>query len=186
MKVTIRMKNKIDLEARVKELTVSKLAKLDQYFRNPEEVEANVLFKEYDDCKAVEVTIPTKNIILRAEVKEDTFLNAIDSVINKLISQLRTHKSKVYSCKKKREGVAGYYANNSDFDLEGLKTELMVKSLVKDKKVELTPMTVEEALDQMDMLDHKFFIFLNSDTNKVCVVYLRDDNDYGIIEANVN
>ena len=53
------------------------------------------------------------------------------------------------------------------------------------KKIDLKPMTVDEAILQMEMIDHKFFIFLNSDTNKVCVVYLRDDHNYGIIEANV-
>ncbi|MBP5407882.1 MAG: sigma 54 modulation/S30EA ribosomal C-terminal domain-containing protein [Bacilli bacterium] len=66
-----------------------------------------------------------------------------------------------------------------------MQAELMANSLVKDKKIDLVPMTVDEALMQMDLLDHKFFIFLNSETNKVCVVYLREDHDYGIIETNM-
>ena len=86
MKTTIRVKNKIYLEEKVKDYAEQKLSKIDQYFRNSNDLEANVLFKEYDDSKAVEVTIPTKNIILRAEVKEETFYNAIDSVIDKVIA----------------------------------------------------------------------------------------------------
>lgn len=185
MKVTIRVKNKTEINDLIKEQITDKLSKLEQYFKNSSDLEAHVLCKEYDDCKAIEITIPTKHIILRAEVKADTFLTAIDSAVDKLISQLKTQKSKIYSSLKKREGVSGYYANNSEFDLENLQAEIMVKNLVKDKKIELKPMTVDEALLQMEMIDHKFFIFLNSETNKVCVVYLRDDHNYGIIEASI-
>ncbi len=185
MRVTIRTKGNAYVSQEIKEYITSKLSKLEQYFRNSDDIEAHVLCKEYDDCKVVEVTIPTKNIILRAEVKEETYMNAADAVSSKLISQLRTHKSKAYDCKKKREGVGSYYASSNDFDLEGLQTEIMAKNLVKDKKVELKPMTVDEAILQMEMLDHKFFIFLNSETNKVCVVYLRNDHNYGIIEGNI-
>ena len=185
MKVKVRVKNKAKLEYGFKEHCEQKLKKFDQYFRNPDEIEANILCKEYDDCKAIEVTIPTKNIILRAEVKEETFFNALDAAMAKLESQLRRHKSKIYSAMKRREGVSGYYAQQGELDLDGMQAELMASKLVKDKKIELTPMTVEDAILQMDMLDHDFYIFLNSETNKVCVVYLRNDNDYGIIEANI-
>ncbi len=185
MKVTIRVKNKTEIDQGLKDYITSKLLKLDQYFHHPESIEAHVLCKEYDDYKAIEITIPTKNIILRAEVKEQTYMNAMDSAIAKLMSQLRTHKSKAYSSLKKREGVSGHYSSNSDFDLENLQAELMVKNLVKDKKIELKPMTVDEALLQMEMIDHKFFVFLNSETNNICVCYLRDDHNYGIIETKI-
>lgn len=185
MKVTIRTKGNANVSQDIKEYITSKLSKLEQYFRNSDAIEAHVLCKEYDECKAIEVTIPTKNIILRAEVKEETYMNAADAVTSKLVSQLRTHKSKAYDSKKKREGIGNYYASSNDFDLESLQTEIMVKNLVKDKKVELKPMTVDEAILQMEMLDHKFYIFLNSETEKVCVVYLRDDRNYGIIEGNI-
>ena len=118
MKVTIRVKNKTFLEQKVKDYAEQKLAKIDQYFRNSNDLEANVLFKEYDAFKAVEVTIPTKNVLLRAEVKEETFYNAIDSVVEKLESQIRKHKSKIYNSLKRREGVAQYYSTQNDFDLE--------------------------------------------------------------------
>jgi len=185
MKVTIRVKNKTFLEQKVKDYAEQKLAKIDQYFRNSNDLEANVLFKEYDAFKAVEVTIPTKNVLLRAEVKEETFYNAIDSVVEKLESQIRKHKSKIYNSLKRREGVAQYYSTQNDFDLEKMKTEIMVTNLVKNKQVDLKPMTPEDAVMQMEMLGHSFFVFLNSETNKVAVVYIREDHDYGIIETNM-
>lgn len=185
MKVTIRGKNKTHVNEKDKIAIEDKIKKLDQYFRDPDSVEANVLCKEYEDCKAIEITIPTKHIILRAEVKEENFPCAMDAAMAKLEGQLRRHKSKIDSSIKRREGVSGYYDSQSDFDLENMQAELYANSLVKDKKIELHAMTVEDALMQMDLLDHKFFIFLNSETNKVCVVYLREDHDYGIIETNM-
>ena len=155
------------------------------FINNPDAIEATVLCKEYEDCKALEITIPTKHLLLRAEVKEENFPCAMDAAMAKLEGQLRRHKSKIDTSIKRREGVSGYYDSQSDFDLESMQAELMANSLVKDKKIDLVPMTVDEALMQMDLLDHKFFIFLNSETNKVCVVYLREDHDYGIIETNM-
>lgn len=185
MKVTVRTKNKIDLSPKVKYHAEEKLQKLEQYFTAREQLEAIVLCKEYDDCKAVEITIPTKNIILRAEVKEDTFLNAIDAAVDKIESQIRRHKSKIYSSMKRRDGVAQYYSSNSDFDLEKMKTEVIATNLVKSKSIELKPMTPDDAITQMEMLGHNFFVFYNTVDKKVCVVYIREDHDYGIIETNM-
>ena len=185
MKVTIRVKKGAYVNEKDKAEIEKKLSRLDTMFKDPSVVEAIVLCKNYEDCKAVEITIPTKNILLRAEVKEETYLCATDAAIAKLETQLRKHKSKIYTSLKHREGVSGYYDSHSDFDLENMQAELMASNLVKNKKIDLVPMTVDDALLQMDMLDHKFFVFLNSETNKVCVVYLREDHDYGIIETNM-
>ena len=184
MKTTIRVKDKVYVSQKVKDYAEEKLGKIEQYFRSGDELAANVLFKEYDDCKAVEVTIPTKNILLRAEVKEETFLNAIDSVVEKLESQIRKHKSKIYSSMKRREGLAQYYASQNDFDIEAMKTEILLNNIAKNKKVDLQPMEVDDAITQMEMLDHKFYVFLNAENNKICIVYLRDDGAYGLIETN--
>lgn len=185
MLVTIRSKNKLELEPKVKNYAELKLEKLEQYFSDRDNPEANVLCKEYPDKKAVEITIPTKNIILRAEVKADAFLEAIDLAVDKLESQIKRHKSKIYSSMKRREGLSQYYGSNSDFDLEKMKTEVMATNLVKSKQVDLKPMTIDDAITQMEMLGHDFFIFLNEEDGKVCVVYLREDHDYGIIETSM-
>lgn len=185
MLVTIRSKSKSGVDSKVKNYAEKKIEKLNQFFSKRDNPEANVLCKEHGNEKIVEITIPTKNIILRAEASDETFLSAIDRAVDKLESQIKKHKSKIYSSMKRREGLAQYYNSNSDFDLEAMKTEIMATNLVKSKEIDLKPMTAEDAITQMEMLGHNFFIFLNIDTGKICVVYLRNDHDYGIIETNI-
>lgn len=187
MLVTIRSKNKLELEPKVKAYAENKLVKLENYFTTRDNPEANVLCKEYPEAKAVEITIPTKNIILRAEVKGESFYEAIDLAVDKLEGQIKRHKSKIYSSMKRREGLSNYYATENDFNPEQMKEDIMdsASNLVKNKKLELKPMTVDDAITQMELLGHDFFIFLNVETNKVSVVYLREDYDYGIIETNM-
>jgi len=108
----------------------------------------------------------------------------IDAVVEKLESQSRRHKSKIYSSLKRREGLSQYYASQNDFDIEMMKTEILLNNLVKNKSVDLQPMIVDDAIMQMEMLDHKFYVFKNAEDGKICVVYLRDDGDYGLIETN--
>jgi len=185
MKVIVRGKNKFEPSDAIKSYASDKLQKLEQYFSSREDLEANVLCKVYDIYQTVEITIPTKNIILRAEVKDQTVYGAIDLAIDKLESQIRRHKSKIYKSLKRREGVAQYYSSKSDFDLEKIKSEILTtNNLVKSKSIDLKAMSVDDAIAHMEMLGHDFFIFLNVDTNKVSVIYLRDDQDYGIIETN--
>lgn len=185
MKVIVNGKNRYEPTNEIRYYAERKLAKMDVYFKKAEEITATVLCKQYDAYNEVEITIPTKHLILRAEVKSETLNSAIDLAVDKLESQMRKHKSKVYSSVKRREGVSGHYAANDDFDLEQLKTELIATNLVKSKKVELKPMTPDDAVAQMEMLGHSFFIFQNIENDKVCVVYLRDDHDYGIIETSL-
>lgn len=184
MKVIVRGKNKFEPTEAIKNYATEKLQKLEQYFSSRENLEANVLCKVYDTHQAVEITIPTKNIMLRAEVKGESVYSAIDLAIDKLESQIRKHKSKIYKSMKRRDGVGQYYATNADFDLEKMKTEIMATNLVKSKSLNLEPMSPDDAILQMEMLGHNFFIFLNKETDKVSVIYLRDDHDYGIIETN--
>lgn len=184
MRVIVRGKNKFEPSDAIKEYAAKKLQKLEQYFSKREELEASVVCKVYDAYQTVEITIPTKNIILRAEVNSDTIYSAIDLAIDKLESQIRKHKSKIYRSLKRREGVGQYYATQADFDVEKLETEIKATNLVRNKSVDLKPMTPDDAIMQMEMLGHDFFVFLNSETNKVCVVYLRSDHTYGIIETN--
>jgi putative sigma-54 modulation protein len=184
MKVIVRGKNKFKPSEAIKDYVTNKLQKVEQYFTKRNELEANVLCKVYDTHQTVEITIPTKHIILRAEAKNQTIYGAIDLAIDKLESQIRKHKSKIYKSLKKREGIAQYYSTKSDFDIEKMQTEILATNLAKEKKVELKPMSVDDAILQMEMLGHNFFIFLNSDTNKVSVIYLREDQSYGIIETN--
>lgn len=183
MKVIVRGKNKFEPSDAINDYAFKKLQKLDHFFNSKNELVANVLCKVYDNFDVVEITLPTKNILLRAEVKADDIYTAIDMAVDKIDSQIRRHKSKLYSSIKRRDGVALHYSNNSDFDLEQLNAEVKATNLVKSKEVILEPMTPDDAILQMEMLGHDFFLFLNSITGKPSVVYLREDQDYGIIET---
>ncbi|MDY0064567.1 MAG: ribosome-associated translation inhibitor RaiA [Bacilli bacterium] len=183
MKVIVRGKNKFEPTDAIKEYAQAKMQRMNVYFRRPEELTANVLCKVYDSYQQVEITIPTKHVILRVEVKDQTIYGAIDLAIDKLEGQMRKHKSKIYKSIKQRDGVSHHYAESSDFDLEALQTEIKASNLVKSKSIDLEPMTPEDAIMQMEMLGHDFFVFLNQETGKTCVVYLREDHDYGIIET---
>lgn len=183
MKVIVRGKNKFEPSEAIRSYATEKLQKINVYFSKAEELIANVLCKVYDDYQVVEVTIPTKHIILRAEVKDETIYGAIDLAVDKLENQIRKHKSKIYKSIKHRDGLGTHYSSNSDFDIEKFKTEIKVTNLVKTKQVEMTPMTPEEAILQMEMLGHDFYLFINTNTNKASVVYLREDHDYGIIDS---
>ena len=183
MKVNVRGKNKYVVTEDVKKRAEVKLQKMNQYFRNADELVADVVCKVYESYEVVEVTIPTKNIILRAEVKAESVLSAIDLAIDKLETQIRRHKDKIESHIKRRGGVKEHYAQQSEIDIEKIDPIDNFKKLVKEKQIKLEPMDKEEAILEMEMLGHDFFMFLDKSTYKTSVVYLREDGNYGILES---
>ena len=183
MKVNVRGKNKYVPTEDVKKRAEVKLQKMDQYFKNADELQADVVCKAYESYEVVEVTIPTKNIILRAEVKADTVLSAIDLAIDKLETQIRRHKDKIDSHIKRRGGVKEHYAQQAEIAVEKIDPIDNFKKLVKEKQIQLEPMDKEEAILEMEMLGHDFFMFLDKATHKTSVVYIRDDGNYGILES---
>lgn len=184
MKVNVRGKNKYVPTLEVKERAENKLQKLNQYFKKSDDLQADVVCKVYESYEVVEVTVPTKNIILRAEVKAETVLSAIDLAVDKLENQIRRHKDKLESHIKRRGGVKEHYAQlQAEIDVEKIDPLDNFKKLVKEKEIKLEPMDKEEAILEMEMLGHDFFMFLDKSTYKTAVVYLREDGDYGIIES---
>lgn len=183
MKVNVRGKNKYVVTEDVKKRAEVKLQKMNQYFRNADDLVADVVCKAYESYEVVEVTIPTKNIILRAEVKAESVLSAIDLAIDKLETQIRRHKDKIDSHIKRRGGVKEHYAQQAEIDVEKIDPIDNFKKLVKEKQIKLEPMDVEEAILEMEMLGHDFFMFLDKGTYKTSVVYLREDGNYGVLES---
>ena len=184
MKVNVRGKNKFEPSVSITEYAQDKLRKLDQFFAEGKEVEASVLCKAYPDFKTVEITIPTKNIILRAEVNGPTIYEAIDTAVDVLVKQITRHKAKLAKAIKHRAGVSGYYESEMILDEKEAKSEESdLAKLVKNKSVELTEMDQEDAITQMEMLGHDFYLFVDSKTHKPSDVYLRKDGNYGVIEA---
>jgi len=153
-----------------------KLSKIDRLFT--EQLDAMVVCKVYRDGTKVEITIPIKFLTLRAETKDRDLYAAIDKSVDKLEAQLRKNKHKMNRSLQEREGLKNAFSD--ELDLEELEKELI--DPVKKKKIKLEILSLEEALTQMDLLGHDFFIYKNED-NETSILYLRDDGKYGLIET---
>ena len=178
MRVNVRVNDLVKMSEGAKEYITSRVESLKKLFNQSENVVANVLCKGTEKNVIVEITIPLKHIILRAESKADTLYGAVDFATDKIERQLLKHKQKVNSFIKKREGISDYFSNISDESEE--KDE---KSAVKVKVIEPEVMTLDEAITQMEMLDHDFFSFINEANHRHTVVYVRKDGGYGTIET---
>ena len=171
MKVEIVGKNGFTPSDANKDYAVKKLGKLEGLLQDYNNITARVVCKVYKTYHKVEVTIPSKNIILRAEVTEADIYAAIDLVVDKLVKQVRRYNDKTKD-KLGRQGIRSME-----------EVEPRNEKIVRDKKIDLEPMTEEEALDQMELLGHDFFIYLDKATRKTNVIYLREDGDYAVIET---
>ena len=166
--------NKVEITDAMSSYVKEKLSKLDKYISD-ENVKANVLVKVRNYTQKVEVTIPLKTLILRAEEEQEDFYAAVDLIINKLERQIRKNKSKIE--KREKRGV-------KEFNIDDVIPEPEEDGeIVKRKKIDVKPMSYEEAVLQMELLGHSFYLYKDSDTNAVCVVYKRKDSGYGIIES---
>lgn len=163
------------------EYAKKKLIKLENFFGEQAELNALVVCKEYKQMKKVEVTIPTKNLIMRAESSEQDIRAAIDKSIDKLLQQVRKYKTRVKS-KLDKLGIRSAIMSN-EFDAEDLEKEIGAQKIVRNKEVELEPMSLDDAISQMELLGHDFFIYLDKQTHKTNVVYLRRDGNYAVIET---
>ena len=182
MKVGVVGKNGFVPSQTNKEFAADKLKKIELYFQDQEELEARVVCKVYSEYHKVEVTIPAKNIILRAEATDQDVYSALDKALDKLVAQIKKYKTRVKT-KDNKEGIKEVF-NNEAFDAKALEKEIIASQLVRSKKVELTPLTVDEAIEQMELTGHDFYIFQNKDMNNaICVIYTREDGDYAVIET---
>ncbi len=168
---------KVEITNSIKSYIEDKIGKLDKYFENANDILANVVIKVRGKEQKIEITVPAMNYTLRSEESNDDLYAAIDLTVDKLERQIRKHKTKLNSKIKKN------IIKNFDIDLED-DLEDENSKIIKRKKVDMKPMNEEEAILQMNMLGHSFFVFKNSSNNLICVLYLRKDGSYGIIEAN--
>lgn len=174
MKYIIRSQKNDNTEA-IKNYIESKLSKLDKYFENSSEIEATVLTKSNGRTQVIEVTIPTKHFMLRNEESNDDLYAAIDKIVDKLERQIRKNKEKI------NKKINKTIIKDFDYDLQDEYEE--EEKIVKRKKVELKPIDEEEAIIQMEMLGHSFFVYKDVNTDNVCIIYKRKNGDYGIIET---
>ena len=174
MKYVVRGK-KVKVTDDLKKYTEEKLSKLDKYFVNSDEFTATIVFKNHEPVQKVEVTIPVKRMILRAEESHKDPFAAIDIIIDKLERQIRKNKTRMIK-KSTRDKMAGFV---TDFEVE--KEDKDKSKIVKKKAIELKPMSEDEAILQMNLIDHTFFIFRDSKTGEIEVVYKREDGNYGLL-----
>ncbi len=170
MEVLVRG-NKIDITDAMKDYVKDKLSKLDKY--TLEDAKATVLVKIRNYSQKVEVTIPLKTLILRAEEESQDFYSAVDLVVNKLERQVRKNKSKIK--KKEKTGI-------KEFNMDNIVEETNDEEVVKRKKIYIKPMSLDEAILQMELLGHNFYMYKDSDINSIALVYKRNDGGYGVIE----
>ncbi len=176
MKVQIYGKN-ITVTPAIAEKIEKKLTHLEKYFIIDENVVANVVVRVYPNKQKIEVTIPTKYAVLRAEVVQDDLYAAIDLAIDKLEDQIRRQKTRL--ARKNKEKLAFAFIEEEEIEEEyGENDELVrTKSIVPDT------MELDEAIMRMEMLNHSFFIYRDDETKEVAVVYKRHDGGYGLIET---
>ncbi len=175
MKYNIRGE-KVTVTQSMKAYITEKLSKMDKYFENPDEITANVLVRIKGLEQIIEVTALTKRFTLRAEESNEDFYAAVDLVIAKLERQIRKNKDRL---NKKYKNVEKLEFNFDYSDQED--EEVNESKIVKRKNISMKPMDEEEAILQIELLNHDFFVFKNLDEECVSVLYKRKDGNYGII-----
>ncbi len=173
MKLIFTGKN-VEVTEALKEVTEKKLNRLNKYFQN--DVVGNVVFSVERNWKILEITINLPGTILRVEESSDDMYTSIDKAVDVLERQIRKYKTKLQ--KRYQAGETIRFENVIPLE-EG---EEEKPRIVKTKRFGIKPMSVEEAVLQMELLRHNFFVFMNADTDEVSVVYKRKDGNYGLIE----
>ena len=176
MKFIIRGKN-LEVTDSIKSYIEEKIGKLDKYFEKPGELTANVIVRVKGKDQIVEVTIPAKKIILRGEESNEDLYASIDLVSDKLERQIKKNKAKMNNMKGKKM-LAEF-----NFDVVDALEDEKEKLIAKRKDLEMKPMSEEEAILQMELLGHDFFIFKNDNIDQISVVYKRKEGNYGIINT---
>ena len=172
MRFTISGKN-IDVTKGLKEAVENKLGKLERYFSPDTEVQVTLSVQK--DRQNIEVTIPIKGTIIRAEQDSSDMYVSIDLVQEIIERQIKKYKTKIVD---KKQSAVGF---SEAFIQEDAEQEETI-NIVKTKRFAMKPMDPEEACLQMELLGHNFFMFLNSETEEINVVYKRKANSYGLIE----
>ena len=175
MKYNIRGK-KIEVTDAIKDYMEGKIERLEKYLDDNDEVEAKVVVSTKGKEQKVEVTIWSGKYNIRAEESSDDLYAAMDLVIDKLERQFKKYKDRIND-KRRKETI-------KEIDTEDIKELEEKEVIVRRKEVYLKPIDEEEPITQMELLDHTFFVYKDSNTNKINVIYKRNDGDYGVIEAN--
>ena len=173
MKIDFTGRN-YEIGEKLKEVATSKLSKLDKYF--DEQAKAKVCFKKQANSFTTEVMLDYAGKLVRATATGDNFYDTLDVVLPKLEGQIRKHRTRFDKHQKNASyRDAGLYVSGEE----------KIKNIVKEKKFLLKPMTTQEAIEEMELLGHSFYVYLEAKSNTVQVLYLRNDGDLGLIEPQI-
>ena len=167
--------DKMSITDAMKSYIEEKVARLEKYLENGQEVRATVVVKVKGKNQTVEITIPLKNFILRSEETRGYFYEAVDKASDILERQIRKNKTRLLSKKSKAKEDFVFVDIAEEETEEG--------NILKRKTIDVKPMDEEEAILQMELLGHQFYMFKDVENDKPAVVYKRNDGGYGIIEA---
>ena len=192
MELKIHARN-VDVTPRLQDHVEKKVSRLDRYLPNIDEVRVDLAIEKrkqgQDQCIAQLTVRNTRGVILRSEEKKQSDIYAaLDMALDKMYRQIQRYKGK----RKRRGGRAAAAEVDAEFaSVEPVPLDVLPEedeekmSIVRRKRVTLVPMTEEEAIDQMELLGHSFFIFYNAETAKMGVLYRREDGNYGVLEPEV-
>lgn len=178
MKITYTAR-KVNLRDNFKERTEKKLSKFNRIFS--ENASANVVVTLEKNRQTVELTVKDNNMVYRAESTMSEMNDALDKVCDILMRQIRKNKTKLEK-KIKSGSIDDFLIQTSDENVE----EDDEYKIVRKKQIAVKPITVDEAILEMNMVNHNFFMFINADTDEINVVYKRANGDYGLLEPAVN
>lgn len=174
MNINIRG-DRIEVTDAIKNYVKEKLERLEKYFDEPSALDAHVLIRVGNGSQIIEVTIPTSKFTLRAEEKNIDLYAAIDLVVDVLERQIRKNKTKLNRRRSQEPSVFVLIPEDGEEEIES--------SIIKRKNIDSKPMSEEEAILQMELLGHDFFVFKNVDEECISVLYKRKDGNYGIINS---
>ncbi|HGD2603127.1 TPA: ribosome-associated translation inhibitor RaiA [Streptococcus pneumoniae] len=189
IKYSIRGEN-LEVTEAIRDYVVSKLEKIEKYFQPEQELDARINLKVYREKTAkVEVTIPLGSITLRAEDVSQDMYGSIDLVTDKIERQIRKNKTKIE--RQIRKNKTKIERKNKNKVATGqLFTDALVEDsnivqskVVRSKQIDLKPMDLEEAILQMDLLGHDFFIYVDVEDQTTNVIYRREDGEIGLLEV---
>ncbi|HEY69325.1 MAG TPA: ribosome-associated translation inhibitor RaiA [Anaerolineae bacterium] len=185
VKVVINTHN-LDLSDRLRDYVTSKVSKLDRYLDVLEEAKVDLSYaktaRDANDRQVAQLTVRGRGVLLRAEERTDDIFASVDAVLDKISRQIERYKGRRW--RKRGDGRTATDAGSRAIAME--EEAEPEETIVRRKQFLLTPMDVEEAIDQMELLSHdQFFVFLNADTNQTNILYRRRDGTLGLIETEI-
>lgn len=170
MKLNIRGK-KLEVTDAIRSHIEKKILKLDKFFKNNEEFEASVVIKTDGRKQIVEITLPIKKVVFRAEEESSDLYVSVDKAVDKIERQIRKNKTRLNHKKYHFDEIFEDYIEEEEEN----------NDIVRRKSIKPKPMNEKEAILQMELLGHDFFMFESSKTGCVSLLYKRKDNNYGVI-----